>query len=430
MRRASVRRPASVRHPAGRPATEGAGADPRPNPTPEYTPGHPPTRSPQAGELKVALLTGPDLLSAAVPQWLRLYAESDLGNPNLHPAWVLAWYRTFVPERDVVLGVVHAGPRLVGVAPMWRMRLAGSRGPWTLQLVGAGRHGLLSDSPGILSATGVHRKVVKAVADEVDRLPGWLWFTGSLSPVQGWSDQLVIPGRCCVVPRVGRTYVISALPQAGELVESGLKRNVRESIRRATNRLKRAGPPWSVQRADPSSPSFAQALQELIGLHSRRAQLAGHKSHTDVFRDPRYVRLLMAAASGPGGRELMTVYTLRLGGRPLAAQLVVHAPTTTMLVTSGIDPDGWTYSPMALITREIIGDAVAAGRTRLNHSAGPDTGKLRWSETMEASPEFSVLRTSPLARTLFMVHSQLAVGAGVRRERARAVPATSGDIPT
>jgi CelD/BcsL family acetyltransferase involved in cellulose biosynthesis len=384
-------------------------------------------RAPNAGDLEVRVVVDLAAADGLAADWLELYLSSDLGNPNLHPQWVLAWYRTFVPARDVVLVTVHAGDRLVGVAPLWRMRLLpGRAGPSTLQLAGAGRHVLLSDTPGVLSAADTHRKVVKAVADRLTTVAGWSWLTLTLSPEQGWSDQLSVPGQTCVVPRVGRTCVISELPPTVAAFESGLKRNVRESIRRSRNRLKKADSEWSLRRTQPGEPGFEAALVGLVALHRQRAQLAGHKRHANVFDDPRYAAFLTAAATSVAARDLMTIYTLLVGERVLAAQLVVHAPGTSMLLTSGMHPDGWDFSPMALITKEIICDEILAGRNRLNHSAGPDTGKLRWSEALVTHAEFGVVRTPLRHRTAFLAHSHLAVGAGLRREQMRQRPAPAG----
>jgi CelD/BcsL family acetyltransferase involved in cellulose biosynthesis len=378
-----------------------------------------------AGTLRTVVLIARDEIRALVPAWLALYARSDLGNANLHPAWVLAWYDAFIHARDVLVVAVYSADELVGVAPMWRMRLVpGTDGLSVLQPAGAGRHVLLSDTPGLLTESGAHRKVVKAVADRLDEIPGWSWYTMTLSPQQGWNDQLATPGRACVVPRVGRTCVISHLPSDQTGPQPQLKRNVRESIRRATNRLKRADGDWRVERTVPGSDGFSDALQQLITLHRSRAQLADRKHHRDVFHDERYARLLTDAAEGAGASDLMTIYSLRVGGRVLAAHVVLHAPTTSTLLVSGIHPDGWEFSPMAVIIREIMRDAVAAGRHRLNHSAGPDTGKLRWSETMETHPEFSIVRTGAVARAAFLAHTHLAVGASLRRERNR-----QGDAP-
>jgi len=384
-------------------------------------------RTVSAGALRARVLTGTAALAPVVPRWLELFARSDLGNANLHPAWMLAWYEVFVRDRDVVVVTVHAGDELVGVAPLWRMRLLPRFGrPAALQLAGAGRHVLLTDTPGVLTATGSHRKVVKAVADELATVPGWSWCTLTLSPRQGWSDQLAAPGVSCVVPRVGRACVVSPLPATADAFDAQLKRNVRESIRRSANRLKRSGEAWSVERVPGSAPAFGAALDETVALHGRRARLSAHKGHRDVFADGRYARLLATAAAGPGGADLMTVYTLRVGGRALAAQVVLHAPASSTLLVSGIHPDGWQYSPLALITREIARDGIAAGRTRLDHSAGPDTGKLRWSEELETYPEFSVVRTDRRHRLAFLAHSHAAIGAGLRRERRRAGPPGPG----
>jgi CelD/BcsL family acetyltransferase involved in cellulose biosynthesis len=384
-------------------------------------------RAPNAGDLEVRVVTDLNAAEGLADDWLELYRSSDLGNPNLHPQWVLAWYRTFVPAQDVVLVTVHAGDRLVGIAPLWRMRLLpGTAGPSTLQPAGAGRHVLLSDTPGVLSAAHAHRKVVKAVADRLATVAGWSWLTLTLSPEQGWSDQLSTPGETCVVPRVGRTCVISELPPTVAAFESALKRNVRESIRRSRNRLKKADSQWSLRRTRPADPGFEKALADLVALHQQRAQLPGHKRHANVFDDPRYAAFLFAVASTDAARDLMTIYHLQVGDRVLAAQLVVHAPGTSMLLTSGMHPDGWDLSPMALITKEIICDEIVAGRSRLNHSAGPDTGKLRWSEALVTHAEFSVVRTPLLHRAAFLAYSHLAVGAGLRRERTRHRPAPAG----
>ncbi len=76
-----------------------------------------------------------------------------------------------------------------------------------------------------------------------------------------------------------------------------MKRNVRESVRRARNRLDRAYPGgWSVVRAT-DRPDLPGALADLATLHADRSRMAGKKRHPDVLELDSDRAFLSAAAT-------------------------------------------------------------------------------------------------------------------------------------
>jgi CelD/BcsL family acetyltransferase involved in cellulose biosynthesis len=258
-----------------------------------------------------------------------------------------------------------------------------------------------------------------SVRDAVLATPGWSWATLSLDPRQGWSDEFAVGAETFVVPRVGRTYVLSELPASPDQLVSGLKRNVRESMRRSLNRLGRLAEPWSVERTRPGDEGFPAAMNSLVSLHGRRAAMSGRRRHGDIFSDRRYVHLLGQATGGEGCSGLLSLFSLRVGDRVVATQLVAHSPTASLLVASGIDQEGWDLSPMAVLIKEIMSTDIAEGRSTLNHSGGPSTGKLRWSENMVTHHEFSVIRRTRSARLAFSAYSHAGLWAAVHRETNR-----------
>lgn len=383
-------------------------------------------RGATARTLQTELVTGLDAVARLRTPWLDLFGNGGLGNPHLHPDWLLSWYATFVQPEDVVAVTVTAGDRLVGLAPLWRMRVRRRRGPVVcVQLAGAGRGVDLVDLPGVLTAAGMHRKAVAAMGPGLAAVGGH-WTTLTLDPQQGWSDLLLPSQAATVVPRPGRTCPVTPLTDEGNCFAGGLKRNVRESLRRARNRLDRSGRPWSVEALSPGDARFGAALEELVRLHSGRAALPGRPAHLDALADPGNAAFLRAAAASPGAAGLLRVFRLVLDGRTIAALLVLFSAHAAMLSVSGMLAQAWEFSPMALLIQAAAGDAAARGCRELNHSPGPDVSKLRWTDALRTHHEFHLARTDPMSRLLFGGFTQASAALAVRRERRRGRPPSGG----
>jgi CelD/BcsL family acetyltransferase involved in cellulose biosynthesis len=102
------------------------------------------------------------LWAAPLEDWERLVAADPLATPYSAPAWVGAWLRHLGDPAGLVVISVVADGRVVGLAPLVRVR----RGPVRV-LVGAGQRD--SDHWGVIAEPALRDGVAEAVAHELYR---------------------------------------------------------------------------------------------------------------------------------------------------------------------------------------------------------------------------------------------------------------------
>ena len=102
-----------------------------------------------------------------------------------------------------------------------------------------------------------------------------------------------------------------------------MKRNVKESIRRSTNRLTRDGHAFELADEYESPVALREALAELRRLHRARSELAGTIGHPDYFAGGANVDFLDDVAERTFGSGLVRPSLLRVDGKAVAARLVL-----------------------------------------------------------------------------------------------------------
>jgi CelD/BcsL family acetyltransferase involved in cellulose biosynthesis len=371
--------------------------------------------------LAVTRLATFDEAEKLLPEWRELYQSSASRNPFAAPDWLLTWARHFVAERDLAIFAVRRDGELAGVAPWYfrRSRLLPSR----LQLLGSGRHDSLTELPQVLTAPGEARPVLRAVLAEWLRDPReWDWLELPLLDDQGWFEPEWLSGpvgeRGAIQHKTTRAAVVLELPADVETLQSGLKRNLRESLRRARNRLGKSGLEWKVTVHEDET-SIRRALPVLARLHAARSGLAGRRHHPDALADGARRAFLADALGAMAHLGQARILTLDVGGEPVAAQLVLLAPDATFIGMSGMSADWWHVSPVTLLQWHAAEAAVAAGHSEFNLSVGPSVAKLRWSERVRQHPEFLVCGPRRSSLAAYTGYRMAAAGAAVRREAAR-----------
>jgi CelD/BcsL family acetyltransferase involved in cellulose biosynthesis len=251
----------------------------------------------------------------------------------------------------------------------------------------------------------VLRQILRLVTEESD---GWDWVEVSLTPEQGWIEPewLWQDGdrkERAVIHQGTRTGVVLPLPSSWDELRHSLKRNIKESIRRGRNRLARVGHDWEM--VVPGNASHAsQALDDLMDLHHRRAQLRGKVHHPDYLADPADEAFLHEMGERMFATGHCTPSVLKVGSVPVAARLLLHANQTTFFSVSGLDPAWWEYSVGTTLMAECLKAAMARGDTLAHLSLWPNLAKHRWSELLEFHNDFILLtqrRRSHLAFRLY-----------------------------
>lgn len=347
-------------------------------------------------------------------EWAELQDSSGTGNPFTGPEWTIQWLRSLMPDTDEVwiLTVRDAG-RLVGVAPLHlhtyrlgirRLQMIGSGTPWVGPF----------EAPAVLAAQHLGRQVAHALFEYLaTQRRSWHLVTIALGESGDWPEPAWLPAPDFTVLAYKTTpFVILPLPLAPRGPSEG-RRNLKEAVRRARNRLTKqfGADGWQVESVTEPE-AVRSAADELVGLHHDRSELTARgEAHRDVLADPQVRTYVLDVIADLAQRRRVTVYRLVAGGETLAAQLVLNTDTASFISLSGFRPDAWDYSPTNYLQWAAVTDAADRGLDEVNFSAWPTQAKLRWSRSVQARPEFVVIGPSRFARLVaapvFLIASAL-----------------------
>lgn len=375
----------------------------------------------------LSLITRAADLDALAPEWAGLFYASATPNPFAHPAWLISWARHFIsPAQLFVVTVRDEAGRLAGVAPFYRRRYTPARGPavTAVQLLGTGQHVHLTELPQILTRPGEERPILRAMMHFLGQhAAAWDWVEVVLTPEQGWFEPQWLPPEgsgegSFVLHKATRACVVLPLPPTWEELRAGMKRNIKESIRRGNNSLTREGHRWEITTPCDAA-GVALALDELTGLHRARAELRGKVRHPDYFADATDRAFLHDVARRMFCQGHLTPCMLRVDGKTAAGRVLLHANGCTFFSFSGFDPAWWPYNVATTLMAECLRGAVERGDTLANLSPGPDVAKLRWSERLQLYQEFVMVGPRRRSRLAFSLFWQLRAADLVRRESRR-----------
>jgi len=357
-------------------------------------------------------------VKAFANQWAQFAEQAGARNPFTHPDCLIPWAERFLRSSDQIwlLSAWQQG-RLVGVAPFYR-RSCRPGLAHSMQLWGTGRNSRLVELPQLLLDQEQPRAVARALVSWLcSGESSWDW---AVVPLENplWLEPDWLPGdsEVTVLTKTVRASVV--LPIAPDSPPP-LKRNVRESLRRARNRLDRAYPgEWSVSRTVDRD-DLMDALEDLAVLHADRSRMAGKEHHPNALGPAAQWSFLRAWVSASAERGGACLYRLVVRGGAIAALLVLRTQDCTYFLLSGMNEQSWDFSPTTLLQWCAIEDAVALGHRWVNMSAGPDTAKLRWSEQLAKSAEFILTPDRTWSRIAFAGYWQMSAAMQLARERNR-----------
>ncbi|WP_380171101.1 GNAT family N-acetyltransferase [Kineococcus sp. DHX-1] len=362
--------------------------------------------------------------------WQALHDAAGEANPFTGPDWALTWLDHFAgdPRHEPLVLEVRDGDRLVGIAPLYRRSVL--RGLATLvQPIGTGSLWIGPyEQPALLTDPTCARDVARAVVGHLCADPtGWDVAQFALGENVPWFEPEWLPDwSYTLLQRRTRPSAVLRL-EGVDNVYAG-RRNLKESLRRARNRLTRevGADGWSVRRVtDPAL--LPAAFDRLVALHGERSQLRdGRPVHADIYADPRVLAYLRDVVTRAGEHGGASVYELLVGETVEASQLVLHTRSASYSSTSGVSERAWPYSAVTYLLSLAVKDAQEAGHRVLNLSTGPNQAKLRWTDEVRTSTEFAVVgrRRRSKALTLALdAHAVLAGFAEARRaHRVRLTP--------
>lgn len=325
-------------------------------------------------------------IDAVRAEWEALDARTSPRLPFTGPLWTEVWLRHFLERR----AALHDTPRLFtlrdergvlrAVAPMISSERPG-RGPVRsrmLRFVGADP--AITEVCGVVAAPEDLDAATLALMDAFAARRGeWdLWLVNGLRE-GGAAAERAARWHGAEWTRCIPDYLLR-LPSDYETFRAGLGRNIKESIRKCYNSLKRDGHAFELRVVTAPADAGA-AVERFLALHSARAALDGTVVHRNVFDDPRGRAFLHDCCSAMAERGELRVFQLVIGEAVVATRIGFLKGRSLYLYFSGFDPAWKAYSVMTTTVVEAIRWAIGQGLEEVNLSPGADVSKTRWGPT-------------------------------------------------
>ena len=377
--------------------------------TPARTPRIHGTCTPSA-PLVVETIRDENGLRALEPEWIALENEARNTLPFRTAAWALAWWTHMRRRCSVIRDVLAlralrtATGRLVGVAPLMiteRPALGFIRAR-CLQFIGTDPN--VTELRGGLYAPGYERACMEALKADVARHASeWDWMIWNGIPADGAAAQTLGDG-----VRWNRYTPYYTLRLEGDwpTFKSGLRRNVKESLRKCYNSLKRDRLDWSLEIVtDPRE--MKGALHEFFSLHAERATIPSSIHHADVFVEPNARAFLVDVCERLSARGQAYVFRLRVGHLVVATRVAFLLGGTLYLYFSGYKREFGKYSVMTTLLAEVIQHAFRSGIGSINLSSGNDVSKTRWAPREWLECDGVTVSSRPLGRFAYTAYQLL-----------------------
>jgi CelD/BcsL family acetyltransferase involved in cellulose biosynthesis len=354
-----------------------------------------------------ARLTFDPLTPGLARAWDQLAVTTGAA-PFLRPGWVEIWARCFARGWDLSVAALHTGGRLDAVVPLLRSRCVG----------GAAASPTNAHTPGFdavvrtpSAATALAHALLSAPQGPSRYDLRFLASDGALAEAilasaAGRGDVRAIAALQRRMPRVD---VSAGWPQ----VSGGWSVSRRKTLRRRERRLSergRVGLEWHWGQHGQVADRCEEGLRlEAAGWKGRQGTAALARRHTE-----RYYRDLLAWADRAG---LLGVAYLRLGGRPLAAQLVLRQPPALYLIKSAYDEVFAEFGPGVLLLHRVLRTAAEDPEIDTVEMLGePEGHKLDFADGLTDQVRLRLFR-GPLS---VHVTRPVLLGADAARSQVRA----------
>ena len=359
-------------------------------------------------------------IQALVPEWESLLASVPGALPFQTPAWCFAWFKAFGVRTLWRCDTLHliaffSQNRLVGLAPVVRTRLgiSDSFGVSIYRPIGSDpnltevRTPLIA--PGFEAAVANrllhHARMRKGIHKVM--LPAAL-LTDAMSPWQGWQ---MLDTRTVVMYRL-------ALGTDWATFKTGLKRNIKESLRRCYNSLARESLSPRLEVVDDAN-AIVQRLDAFYALHGKRAALATTVSHPDYFAKAQHREFLEGVLahckSSPGLQPYL--FCLWVADQCVAMRMGFRTTQELYFYYTGYEPEWSRYSVMTTLVAEMLQWAIQQGCPSANLSVGTDVSKTRWSPSEQTFTETFLVGGNGIGAKLA---ARLASGYLARRMKVKA----------
>lgn len=356
-------------------------------------------------EPRVQIITSYDELVALRPVWRELEAACAAVLPFQTWEWAVSWWNHLredgIGVRDSmrVCVVRDEALRVLAIAPLMLTERP-AVGPLRIRyLQPFGADPNITEIRTILCLPGYERLCYTAIREcFAEACHPWHWVAWDGLPC-GNGQMDPIAGKL-LDPQETSAFVIRLTP-TWDSFKSTLGRNIKESLRKCYNSLRRDGLTCTLDTIDDST-AIDCALHEFFRLHSERASLNDGPRHGDVFASPQARSFLTEVCRNLCERGVAKVFRLRIGDRIVATRIGFELGKTLYLYYSGWDPAFAKYSVMTTLVAEIIQDALSRGLSTVNLSTGRDVSKTRWGPTEMTWVGGAELAPGALARVAYL----------------------------
>jgi CelD/BcsL family acetyltransferase involved in cellulose biosynthesis len=349
--------------------------------------------------LQIQLVTSFEELLGLKSEWLALEASSAAELPFQTWEWAVAWWQHLREDnrglRDYlrVCVVRDATNQVVAIAPLILTERP-SFGPVRLrhlQLMGADPN--ITEIRTMLCRPEFEEECCRLLRTHfAERSDEWDWINwdGLCPPIAEGLDQ----SAALIAAEDRSTFVLNLAPD-WESMKAQLGRNLKESLRKCYNSLRRDGLEWSFEVLEDQA-SIDFALADFFRLHAERAAQKNTVQHGNVFASEEARAFLSDVSRRLAERGVARLFRLRVDGHVVAARLGFQMGQQLYLYYSGWDCAYGRYSVMTTLLTEIIKHAIARGATSVNLSTGSDVSKTRWrprevryQSRVEVAPRFT-----------------------------------------
>jgi CelD/BcsL family acetyltransferase involved in cellulose biosynthesis len=350
--------------------------------------------------LTVEKIESLDALLGLEREWRGLESSSRSGLPFHTFDWCLAWWKHLREDklgiRDVlfVRALRSREGELVAVAPLMITRRP-AVGPLCirhLQFFGADPN--ITEVRGVLAHPDRQLEAHRVLLAHLRDVSGaWDTLTLSGMPKEGELSDLAKNA----YPNLEWTketpdFVLTLAPTWEEF-KGKLPRNIKESLRKCYNSLKRDGHDYSLE-VTTTRGEVAAALDRFFFLHQARAELSGTVNHRNVFDASMARRFLTDVCERFADRDALRIFSLKIGDRVAAMRIGFVLGDSLYLYYSGFDPDFAKYSAMTTAVAEAIKYAIEQRFATVNLSTGNDVSKTRWNPAEVVFRQASIVSPS------------------------------------
>ncbi|HEY3519170.1 MAG TPA: GNAT family N-acetyltransferase [Gammaproteobacteria bacterium] len=387
------------------------------------------TAQPRAAsaELIVETIRDEDGLRALEPEWIALENEARNTLPFRTAAWALAWWQhlrrqcSAIEDHLALRAVRTADGKLVGVAPLM-ITVRPGRGflrTRCLQFIGADTN--VTELRGGLWAPEYEQACMQALKSAVTSdAAEWDWMIWNGIPVDSAAAGVLSSS---VKWKRYTPYYTLRLDGDWPTFKSRLRRNVKESLRKCYNSLKRDGLDYSLDVVTERE-EMEGALHDFFRLHAQRASTSGSIRHPNAFATANSRTFLVDLCERLSERGQARVFRLRVGGSVVATRVGFLVGGTLYLYFSGYERAFGKYSVMTTLLAEIIQYAYRDRVASINLSSGNDVSKTRWAPQEWVEGDGVTVSPRPLGRFAYAAYrlaENTVLTQGVRRQLMRVI---------